>query len=38
MNEDEEEGTAPFIDDLEIAKIFKDEVKEEEASVTDFIN
>jgi len=38
MNEDKEEGTVPFIDDLEIVGIIKDEVKEEEISVTDFIN
>jgi len=40
MNEDEEEGgTAPFINNLEIAEIFKDEVEEEEeVSVTDLIN
>jgi len=37
MNENEE-GTAPFINDLEIIEIFKDEVKEEEVSVMDFIN
>jgi len=33
-----EGSTAPFIDNLEIIKIFKDEDKEKEASVTDFIN
>jgi len=38
MNEDKERGTAPFINDLEIAEIFKDKVKKEEASITDFIN
>jgi len=38
MNEDEEDSTAPFINDLEIVGIFKDEAKEEEASVMDFIN
>jgi len=37
MNKDEEEGTAPFINNLEIAEIFKDKVKEEEVSVTDLI-
>jgi len=31
-------STALFINNLEIIKIFKDEDKEEEASVTDFIN
>jgi len=38
MNEDEEGSTAPLINNLEIADIFKDKAKEEEASVTDFIN
>jgi len=39
MNENEEEGsTAPFIDNLEIIKVFGDEDKEEEASITDLIN
>jgi len=38
MNKDEEEGTAPFINNLEIVEIFKDKVKEEEASIIDLIN
>jgi len=38
MDEDEEGGTAPFINDLEIVGIFKDKVKEEEVSVTTLIN
>jgi len=38
MNEDKEDSTAPFINDLEIIEIFKDKVEKEEASVTDFIN
>ena len=39
MNENEEEGsTAPFIDNLEIIEVFKDEDEEEEVSVIDFIN
>ena len=38
MNEDEEGSTVPFINNLEIVEIFKDEVKEEEVSVMDFIN
>jgi len=38
MNEDEEGGTIPFINDLEIIEIFKDKVKEEEISVMDLIN
>ena len=37
MNEDKEDNTAPFINNLEIAEIFKDKVEEEEASVTDLI-
>jgi len=36
-NANKEDNTAPFIDNLEIAEIFKDEVKEEEVSVMDFI-
>jgi len=38
MDEDKEKGTAPFINNLEIVEIFKNKAKEEEASVTDFIN
>jgi len=38
MNEDKEEGTVPLINNLKIVEIFKDKGKEEEASVTDFIN
>jgi len=34
----EEDGTAFFINNLEIIKVFKDEDKEEGVSVTDFIN
>ena len=37
INEDKEGSTAPFINNLEITEIFKDEA-EEEASVIDFIN
>ena len=37
MNEDKEDNTAPFINNLEIAEIFKDEAKEE-ASIIDLIN
>jgi len=33
-----EDSTVPFINNLEIAKIFKDEDKEEEVSVMDLIN
>jgi len=38
MNEDKEGSTAPFINNLEIAEIFKDKAEEEEASVINFIN
>jgi len=38
MNKDGEDSTAPFINNLEIIEIFKDEVEEEEASVMDLIN
>jgi len=38
MNEDEEGSTAPFINNLGIIEIFKDEAEEEEVSVIDFIN
>jgi len=38
MNEDKEEGTVLFINNLKIIEIFKDEAEEEEASVMDLIN
>jgi len=38
MNEDKEEDTAPFINNLEIVEIFKDKGKKEEVSIIDFIN
>jgi len=38
MNKDEEKSTVPFINNLEIIEIFKDEAKEEEVSVIDFVN
>ena len=38
MNENEEGSTAPFINNLKIIEIFKDETKEGEASVIDLIN
>jgi len=38
MDANKEGSTAPFINNLEIIKVFKDEDKEEEMSVTDFIN
>jgi len=37
MNENKEGSTAFFIDNLKIIKNFKDEDKEEEASITDLI-
>jgi len=33
----EEGGTVPFINNLEIIEVFKDEGKEEGVSITDFI-
>ena len=33
-----EDGTAPFINNLEIIEIFKDKGKKEEVSITDLIN
>jgi len=38
MNANKEDGTVLFIDNLEIAEIFKDEGEEEEVSVMDFIS
>jgi len=38
INKNKEGSTAPFINNLGIAEIFKDEAKEEEVSVIDFIN
>jgi len=37
INANKEGSTALFIDNLEITKVFKDEDKEEEVSVTDLI-
>ena len=37
-NANKEGSTVPFINNLEIIKVFKDEDKEEEASVIDLIN
>ena len=37
MGIDKEEGTVFFINNLEITKVFKDEDKEEEASIIDLI-
>ena len=38
MDVNKENSTAPFINNLEIIEVFKDKDKEEEVSVTDFIN
>jgi len=38
MNKNEDGNTIPFINNLEIVEVFKDEDKEEEVSVIDFIN
>jgi len=38
MDINKEDSTTPFINDLEIIEVFKDEDKEEETSVIDFIN
>jgi len=37
MDVNKEGGTVPFIDNLEITKVFKDKDEKEEASVTDLI-
>ena len=38
MDVNKKDGTVPFINNLEIIEIFKDEDEEEEASIMDFIN
>jgi len=38
MDVNKENGTTPFIDNLEITEVFRDEDEEEEASVMDLIN
>jgi len=38
MNINEENSTAPFINNLKIIEIFKDENKEEGVSIIDLIN
>jgi len=38
MDTNKEGGTAPFINNLEIIEIFRDEDKEEEVSIMDLIN
>jgi len=37
MDANKKDNTAPLINNLEIIEVFKDEDKEEEVSVTDFI-
>jgi len=38
MDANKEDGITPFINNLEIIKVFKDEDKEKKASIIDFIN
>jgi len=38
MDANKEGSTIPFINNLEIIEVFKDKDKEEEVSITDFIN
>jgi len=38
MDTNKEDGTVPFINNLEIIKVFKDKGKKKGASVMDFIN
>jgi len=38
MDINKEDGTVPFINNLEMIEIFRDEDKEEEVSVIDLIN
>jgi len=38
MDANKKRNTAPFINNLKIIKVFKDENKEEEVSVIDLIN
>jgi len=38
IDANKEDGTAPFINNLKIIKVFKDEDKEKKVSVIDFIN
>jgi len=38
MDANKEGGIVPFINNLEIIEVFKDEDEEEEVSVMDFIN
>jgi len=38
MDANKEGSTVPFINNLKIIKVFKDEDEKEEVSITDFIN
>jgi len=38
MDVNKEDGITPFINNLEIIKVFKDKDKKEEVSIIDFIN
>jgi len=38
MDANKEDGTVPFINNLEIIEVFKNKDKEKEASITDLIN
>jgi len=38
MDTNKEDGTAPFINNLKIIKVFKNKDEKEGASITDFIN
>jgi len=38
MDVNKEDSTAPFINNLEMTEVFKDEDEEEGASIMDFIN
>jgi len=38
MDANKKDGTVPFINNLEIIKVFKDKDKKKEASVMDLIN
>jgi len=38
MDANKKDGTVPFINNLEIIEVFKNEDKEEEVSIMDFIN
>jgi len=38
MDANKEDGTVPFINNLKIIEVFRDESEKKEASVMDFIN